>query len=311
MRLRVTVAADGFLDPASTPAIAHDLTFVPHGDLPAIRASLAGADALVTRRVDVTTDLLRGAPRLRLVQQVGIGTDRIDLAGARAAGVPVANTPGAVSVAVIEHTFLLVLARLRALADQVACIRRGGWSGPEVWEGDEIAGCTVGILGYGSIGRGLATRALAFDARVLVATRTPIADPLPGIECVDLPALLRRSDVLVVAASLTPQTRGLIGRAELALMKPSALLVNVARGAIIDEAALVEALDGGRLSGAALDAFTVEPLPAGPALRNHPRVLATPHTAGSSRQSRDRIWAQMRANLDRLARDEPLANVVN
>ena len=94
-------------------------------------------------------------------------------------------------------------------------------------------------------------------------------------------------------------------------MKPSALLVNVARGAIIDEAALVEALDGGHLSGAALDAFTIEPLPAGAALRNHPRVLATPHTAGSSRQSRDRIWAQMRANLDRLARDEPLANVVN
>ena len=311
MKLSVTVAADGFLDPRTAPAMDHDLEFVPYDDAAALSVSLAAADALVTRRVNVTADLLRGAPRLRLVQQVGIGTDRIDLAGARRAGVPVANTPGAVSTAVVEHTFLLILASLRRLADQIECIRSGGWSGSEVWTGQEIAGCTFGILGYGSIGRALATRALAFEARVLVTARTPLRDALPGVEQVELHALLRECDVLVIAASLTPQTRGLIGAGELALMKPSALLVNIARGAIIDEQALIAALATGRLLGAAIDAFTVEPLPAGSPLRNLPGVLATPHSAGSSRRSRERIWVQMRGNLERLARGEALLNVVN
>lgn len=311
MTLRVTVAADGFLDPGSTPAMEHELCFVPYADVAALRAALAGADALLTRRADVTVDLLRHAPQLRLVQQVGIGTDRIDLAGARRLGVSVANTPGAVSTAVVEHTFLLILASLRKLAAQIDCVRAGGWSGTDVWEANEISGSTVGILGYGSVGRGIASRALAFDARVLVTDRRPIEAPLPGIHAVDLHTLLRESDILIVAASLTPETRGLIGRTELAAMRPSALLVNIARGAIVDEQALLEALTAGRLRGAALDAFTLEPLPADSVLRKLPNVLASPHTAGSTRQSRDRIWQQMRANLDRLAANDALLNIVN
>ena len=311
MVLRVTVAKDGFLDPASTPAMAHELRFVPYDDVAALRAALAGADALLTRRADVTEELLRHAPRLRLVQQVGIGTDRIDLAGARRLGVAVANTPGAVSPAVMEHVFLLILACLRNLAAQIDCVRSGGWSGTEVWEADEICGATVGVLGYGSVGRGIASRALAFEARVLINDRRPIETLPPGMQQVDLHTLLRESDILVISASLTPETRGLIGRAELALMRPTALLVNTARGAIVDQQALLDALKGGGLRGAALDAFTQEPLPADSVLRNLPNVLASPHTAGSTRQSRDRIWRQMQANLDRLAANEPLLNIVN
>lgn len=311
MALHVTIAADGFLDPATTPAMPHELRFVPYDDLPTLRAALATADALLTRRADVTEELLRHAPQLRLVQQVGIGTDRIDLKGARRLGVPVANTPGAVSPAVMEHAFLLILASLRNLATQIDCMRAGGWSGTEVWEADEICGSTVGILGYGSVGRGIASRAVAFEARVLVTERIRIEALPPGIQQVDLSTLLGESDIFIIAASLTPETRGLIGRAELAVLRPSALLVNFARGAIVDEAALLEALTSGRLRGAALDAFTTEPLPANSVLRKLPNVLASPHTAGSTRQSRDRIWRQMRANLDRLAANEPLHDIVN
>lgn len=245
------------------------------------------------------------------MQQVGVGTDRIDLAAARRLGVAVANTPGAVSTAVAEHAFLLILASLRALPAQLEGMRQGGWSGTEVWEGEEISGRTVGVLGYGSIGRRIARRALAFEARVLGKSRAALQDPDPHVEAVDLDTLLRQSDVLVIAAALTPDTRNLIGANELALMKRSALLVNVARGAIVDERALVQALTTGGLRGAALDAFAVEPLPADSILRRLPNVVVTPHSAGSSRQARDRIWQQMRANLDRLAANERLLNVVN
>ena len=122
--------------------------------------------------------------------------------------------------------------------------------------------------------------------------------------------MLAESDILVLAMALNAQTRGMIGASELARMKPTALIVNIARGAVIDEAALLSALSAGRLRGAALDAFTTEPLPADSPFRRLPNVLATPHTAGSTRQSRARIWAQMRANLERLASGAPLANIV-
>lgn len=308
--LRVVIATDGFLEPETTPAGPYDPVFVPHDDVPALLAALDGSAALVTRRVNVDRALLAGARSLRLVQQVGIGTDRIDLECARQMDIAVANTPGATSNAVVEHCFMLTLASLRNLVDQADAMRRGGWSGASVWEGEEIAGKTVGIIGYGSIGSDLARRFLAFGARVVVGTRT-VPDSRPdGIGFVSLPALLAQSDIVVVAAGLNASTRGMIGRAELASMKEGALLVNIARGAIVDEEALVEALASGRIR-AALDAYTVEPLPAGASLRAMPEAVLTPHSAGSSRQSRDRIWRQMSDNLARLASGRALENIVN
>jgi phosphoglycerate dehydrogenase-like enzyme len=309
--MRVTIAADGFLHPDHMPALPYDVALIPHEDRDGLRIALATADALVTRRVDVSEALLEGTRSLKLIQQVGTGTDRIDLAAAARCGVAVANTPGAPSPAVVEHAFLLILAALRNLPAQLAAMRAGGWSGPDVWEGRELGGSTLGVLGYGVIGRSIADRALAFGARVIVTTRTRPAEPIAGVSFVGLDVLLRESDVLVLAPALTPETRGLISREAIAAMKPGAILVNIARGAVVDEAALLDALQTGHLGAAALDAFVEEPLPADSPFRFLPSVIATPHTAGSSRQSRQRIWDQISDNLQRLAQGEPLRNIVN
>ncbi len=311
MTLRVTIAADGMLEPETTPPMRHELSFPRYNDPEALAASLAEADALVCRRVNVTPALLTRAPRLRLVQQVGIGTDRIDLAEAGARGVRVANTPGAVSNAVVEHTFMIMLAALRSLETQMAAMRSGGWSGGEVWAGEEFAGKTVGIIGYGSIGADIARRSAVFGARVIVHTRTPRLETPHGIRFVDLATVLAESDILVLAAGLNAQTRGMLGRAELERLKPSVLFVNIARGVMVDEVALAEMLASGRIRHAAIDAFAIEPLPADSVLRRLPNVVLTPHSAGSARQSSERIWRQMKENLDRLADGRDLVNVVN
>lgn len=311
MALKVTIAADGMLEPETTPPMRHELSFPRFDDPEALAASLRDADALVSRRVNVTPALLAGAPRLKLVQQVGIGTDRIDLAEAGARGVSVANTPEAVSNAVVEHTFMIMLAALRDLEAQMAAMRSGGWSGGEVWAGEEFAGKTVGLIGYGSIGADIARRSAVFGARVIVHTRTPRVETRDGIRFVDLPTVLAESDILVVAAGLNAQTRGMLGRAELERLKPSVLFVNIARGAIVDEVALAEMLASGRIRHAAIDAFAREPLPVDSPLRRLPNVVLTPHSAGSARQSSERIWRQMKDNLDRLAEGRDLINVVN
>lgn len=308
--MRVTIATDGFLEPEFTPAMTHEVVFAPYNDRDALLASLATSDALVSRRVPVTAEFMGRLPRLRLVQQVGIGTDRIDLPAAGALGIRVANTPEAVTPAVVEHTFLIIMAALRDLPAQVNMMRSGGWSAGEVWLGEEIGGKTVGIIGYGSIGQDLARRFVVFGAETIVHTRTVPASAPAGISFVDLPTLLKSSDILIVAAGLNPSTRGMLGAAELAMMKPSALFVNIARGVIVDEQALIAALQAGRLR-AALDAFSVEPPAPHSPLRSLPNVLPTPHSAGSSQQSRERIWRLMKENLDRLAAGRELINIVN
>lgn len=308
--MKVVIAADGFLDPDETPAMPHELVFVPYDDVPALTLALEDADALVTRRADVNEALLAGAGRLKLVQQVGTGTDRIDFAAIERHAMAAANTPGAPSNAVVEHAFLLMLAALRDLPAQLDAIRAGRWSGTEVWQGREIAGATVGIVGFGAIGSAIARRALAFEAQVVATTRTIPCAPWPNVAFTDLETLLKRSDILVLAPALTPRTRGMIGAAELALMKPTAILVNVSRGAVVDEGALIAALEAGRLRGAALDAFVTEPLPKDSVLRRMPNVIATPHTAGSSQQSRRRIWDQIVENLARLSDGRIPKNIV-
>ncbi|TPM98489.1 hydroxyacid dehydrogenase [Mesorhizobium sp. B2-1-5] len=308
--LRIVIGTDGFLEPETTPPLSHDVAYVRHDDVAALASALGNADALVTRRVWVNEDLLGHARRLRLVQQVGIGTDRIDLSAAGRLAIRVANTPEATSNAVAEHCFMLVLAALRGLVWQVESMRVGGWSGAEVWSGEEIGGKTVGILGFGSIGADLARRFLAFGAGVLVHTRTVPAEGRSDIAFVDLPTLMRASDIVVIAAGLNASTKGMVGRSEITAMKRDALLVNIARGAIVDEEAMLDALRNGRIR-AALDAYAKEPLPVESPLRSLDNVVQTPHSAGSSRQSRERIWNQMLANLDRLADGRDLLNVVN
>lgn len=311
MALQVTVIAGGVLDPRTAPATRHALDFVPLGDIEALKRSLSEADAFVTRQVKVTDELLAVCKRLRLVQQVGAGINRIDLAAAGARGIPVANTAGAPTIAVAEHMVLLILAALRDLPAQIDAVRAGRWPTTDVWENDEISGRTVGLIGYGSIGRAFTRRMLAFDARMLVTTRTVPRDAPEGVRFVDLDTLLRESEILAIAAPLTPETEGMIGARELAKMKPSALFVNVGRGAIVDETALYEALANNRLRGAALDVFTQEPLPPESPFRKLANVILTPHSGGSTKHARGRIWAAAMDNLDRLAEGRDLINIVN
>ena len=309
--VKAVVAADEFLNEGSSPPSLHDLVFIPGSNTEALAVELAEADALVVRRTKVNDSLLRAGPRLRLVQQVGIGVDGIDLAAAARQGIPVANTPQAVTTAVVEHVFLLLLAAARGFIHQNDRLRRGEWSSLEIWESLEIAGSTLGIIGFGSIGKGIAQRALTFEAAFLIHTRTLLADPPRGVDFVELERLLGESDAVVLAVPLTEKTRGLIGRRELGLMKPSSLFINVARGAVVDEDALVDALAAGRLRAAALDVFAHEPLPPDSPLRRLPNVVATPHYGGASSASRRRLWQQIVDNLDRLAAGRELANVVN
>lgn len=311
MALRVTVIAGGVLDPGTAPASRHDLAFVPLGDTKTLKKSLADADAFVTRQVLVTDELLSVCNRLRLVQQVGAGINRIDLAAAGARGIPVANTPGAPTIAVAEHMVLLILAALRSLPAQIEALRAGRWPTTDVWENDEICGRTVGLIGYGSIGRAFTKHMLAFEAKMLVTTRTRPLEAPHGVRFVDLETLLSESEILVIAAPLTPETEGMIGAKELAKMKPSALFVNVGRGAIVDEAALHEALTKGRIRGAALDVFVDEPLPLDSPFRALSNVIMTPHSGGSTKHARGRIWAAAMDNLDRLASGRELINIVN
>lgn len=257
-----------------------------------LAAGLAGARAAVltlTERIDA--DLLAAAgPQLRIVANVAVGFDNIDLAAAAAAGVVVTNTPGVLDRASADHAFALILAVTRRITEGDRLIRsREPWVwGPRMLVGlDVSAGATLGILGYGRIGKAVAQRAQAFDMRVLATSRsaTP-GTTVAGVTFVDTETLLTESDVVSVHTPLTPQTRHLIDAAALAAMKPGAYLINTARGGVVDEAALVEALRGGHLRGAALDVFEGEPA-VNPELLDAPGLVLTPHTASAGEATRD------------------------
>ncbi|TDC52772.1 hydroxyacid dehydrogenase [Jiangella ureilytica] len=243
------------------------------GDLlPSTVAVIVGLERVGARLYDE-------APGLRIIAKHGAGVDNIDVGAATARGVVVTNAPGYNALAVAEHTFALILAVARDVARQDARVRAGRW---QVAVGRELAEGTLGIVGFGAIGRLVAARAQAFDMRVLYADVVP-ADPArhPGLEAthVALPELLAESDVVTLHVPLLPGTQHLVGAQELALMRPGAIIVNTARGGLIDEDALLAALDAGTIRGAGLDVFAEEPQVSGPLL-DHDRVVLTPHVAG-------------------------------
>ena len=257
-----------------------------------IKDGLRGAAAAVltlTEQVDAEVFAAAG-PQLRVVANVAVGFDNIDLTAARAADVTVTNTPGVLDRSSADHTFALILAVTRRITEGDRLIRsREPWVwGPRMLVGlDVSAGATLGILGYGRIGKAVARRALAFDMRVLATSRsaTPgTADD--GVGFVDTETLLAESDVVSVHTPLTPQTRHLIDAAALATMKLGAYLINTARGGVVDESALVQALRSGHLRGAALDVFEGEPV-INPELLDAPGLVLTPHTASAGEATRD------------------------
>jgi phosphoglycerate dehydrogenase-like enzyme len=259
----------------------------------------------------LTAAMIGTAPRLRLIQKIGVGVNTIDLAAARARDIPVCNLPGTNARAVAELTLLLMLAALRRLRSFDRAVREGrGWSlDPALQDRlGELGGCTVGLVGYGAVPRALAPVLLAFGSRVLYAARTPQPDALA--EHRSLEDLLAESDVVSLHVPLTPETERLIDGAALARMKPGAILVNTARGGLVDQAALTAALAAGRLGAAGLDVFAHEPVePADPLFRLD-NVVLTPHVAWLSTGTFERSFELAAENCRRLAAGQELLHRV-
>lgn len=285
----------------------------PSADL---HAALADADGLIVRsETKVDRELLALGPKLSVVARAGVGVDAIDVAAATDAGIVVLNTPGANTLAAIEQTFALMLSLVRHTPAAVASVRAGRWE-RKPFIGSELAGKTLGIVGLGRIGGGVAARAAAFGMTLLAAdpfiSRTR-AEAL-GAELVPLDALLARADIVTLHVPLGPQTLGLIDAGKLALLRPHASIVNCARGGVIDEAALLAALDAGALAGAAIDVVAEEPPPpdgTGARLHRHPRVVATPHLGGSTREALERIAVELAHDVASVLLGGPASAAVN
>ena len=240
---------------------------------------IEGVDTVFASMDKFTADVLtsKSAVQLKLISRWGVGFDAIDVPAATKQGIVVAYTPGLLNDAVADYAMALLFALARRVHEGHLSMRQGQWASG--W-GHDIAGKTLGIIGCGRIGQAVAKRARGFDMSLLGYDIAPNADAEKlGIRFVPLDELLTQSDFVTLHAALTPETRGLIGEAQLRRMKSSAYIINTARGAIMDEAALFRALSEKWIAGAALDAFVVEPLPADHPLRTAPNVLLTPHQA--------------------------------
>ena len=277
---------------------------------PEFTAALPDAEYYVGfPRAELSADFFKAAPRLKLIQLISAGYDRLDVEAARRAGVPVANNGGANSVAVAEHTLLLMLAVYRKLSWHHANVVTGKWR-----VGDfashrlyELEGKTLGIVGLGTIGKKVARRAAAFGLRIqyydIVRLPEDAEDAL-GVRFALFPELLRTSDIVSLHVPLNKVTRNLIGARELGLMQPSAVLINTCRGPVVDETALHAALTGGRLAAAGLDVMVQEP-----PLANHPlfaleNVTFTPHMAGPTWENWTKAFRNAFDNVQRVARGE-------
>ncbi len=259
-------------------------------------ARLAGVDVVLTNKVRLEAAHFERHPNLKLVVVLATGTNNIDLAAARAAGVDVCNVVGYSTPSVVQQTFALMLALCTRLRELDQSVRAGDWArSPHFCVLDypswELAGKTLGVVGYGRLGQGVAEVGRVFGMQVLVAESLSGGD---GMGRVPLAHLLRESDVVSLHCPLSEQTRGLIGAEALALMKPTALLINTARGGVVDELALLEALRAGHLRGAALDVLAQEPPQADHPLltANLSNVIVTPHVAWASQEARQRLVQQ-------------------
>jgi D-3-phosphoglycerate dehydrogenase len=257
----------------------------------ALERALSGAHALVVRsETRVTADLMNRAPHLRVVARAGTGVDTIDVPAATRRGIAVMNTPGANTVSAAEHAMGLLLGLARHIPWAAEAMHRGDWDRKR-FEGTELRGKTLGVIGLGRIGAHVAQIARAFGMTVVAHDPFLPAERAAELQIRLLPLaqLLRSADVVTLHVALNDDTRHLINAERLSLMKPTALLVNTARGELVDEAALAEALREKRIAGAALDVFAVEPLPGDSALRQLDRVILTPHLAASTAEAQGRV----------------------
>jgi lactate dehydrogenase-like 2-hydroxyacid dehydrogenase len=258
-----------------------------------------GLLCLLSDRIDAAVMDAAG-PGLKVISTFAVGVDNIDLAAATARGIPVGNAPGILTDATADMTFALLLAAARRVVEGERMVRNGKWKswGPSVLLGADLRGATLGIVGFGRIGQAVAKRATGFDMRILFTEpRTVTADPDLSAEQVDLNTLLAESDFVSLHCPLTDATRGLINAAALARMKPTAILVNTSRGAVVDQTALYAALKNRRLFAAAIDVTDPEPLPLDSPLLGLDNLIVTPHIASAGRKTREKLSEVAAENL--------------
>jgi D-3-phosphoglycerate dehydrogenase len=305
---RVVVVADPIDGTAIARLRAGPCTLVDASAEPArLKESLADAWGLVVRsRTKVDRALLAVSPQLKLVARAGVGVDNVDLAAAAEHGVEVVNAPTAATTSVAELTLAFYLMLVRGLYPKIVSAKSGAWE--RGTHGHELYGRTVGFVGYGRIAREVAGRLVAFGAAP-VAYDPFLDSQVDRTELLSLDRLLERADIVSLHAALTPQNHHLIDAAALARMQRGSYLVNVARGALVDESALLSALDSGQLGGVAMDVFETEP-PTDARLLAHPRVLATPHLGASTHEAQERAGRDVVDEVLRALRGEPRRWVV-
>jgi phosphoglycerate dehydrogenase-like enzyme len=276
---------------------------------------LQGCRAVIGSSDPYNARVFVACPQLEIVSRCGVGIDSVDLEAATQAGVLVTNTPGAMTDAVADYTFALLLGLVRRIVESDALMRSGGWG---EFPGVLVCGKTLGLVGMGQIGQGVARRAAGFDMRVLaydppLAAAGPGALPegLPAITFLELDDLLAQSDFVCVHAPATPETQNLFNAARFARMKPSAYFINTARGSLVDEAALQHALETGQIAGAAIDVYRQEPLPSDHPLRRAPRCVLTPHNAFNAVEAAAQMSLLSAQNILSLLRGERSASVCN
>jgi phosphoglycerate dehydrogenase-like enzyme len=272
-------------------------------------SALADADAVIAALDVFDEAVFKALPKLKLVSRWGVGFDAVDLAAATRCGVLVTNTPGVLDETVADLAFALLLGIARKIHTSAASMQHGEWS-PE-W-GADVHSKTLGLIGCGRIGTAVARRARAFNLRVLVFDLRPNGEALAlGVEYVGLEKLLAEADFVSLHAAVTDQSRGMIGAEQLRQMKPTAYLINTARGALVDETALAHALNKGQIAGAALDAYCAEPLTRFHPLRTAQNVLLTPHIASLTHENGARISDVAGKAVLELAAGRAPQNIVN
>jgi glycerate dehydrogenase len=300
--LEYDTVSNGDLDISGLSATVDDLQLVA-SSAKGLPERIRDADVVLLNTLIFPRELMERSPKLKLLAVAGTGTDNIDLIAAKERGIGVCNVPGYCTASVVQHVWGLILSLTQHLSEYSRLSIDGSWAAGEPLMElrhpiRELSGRTFGVVGWGELGRGAARVAEAFGMRVLIARRRGGGDT--GQDRVELDALLAMSDIVSLHCPLNDTTRGLIGARELALMKPDALLINTARGALVDGHALARALRAGRLGGAGIDVLPQEPPPGDDPLLDPkiPNLIVTPHVAWAAREARQRCLDQMAANIN-------------
>jgi phosphoglycerate dehydrogenase-like enzyme len=286
-----------------------DVSVCREDDTETLFRLLADCDVLWHVLQRCTAEMIAAAPRLKLIQKIGVGVNTIDLEAAKQRGIPVCNLPGTNARAVAELALGLMLSVLRRIPAFDHALRAGTWTDTGMQDGvGELGGRTIGLVGFGAIPRILAPILAAMGCTVIYTARTPVADPVATFRTLD--QLLAEADVVSLHLPLEPETRHVIGADALGRMKPTAILINTGRGGLVDPSALLAALASGRIAGAGLDVFETEPLPVGDPILDLPNVVVTPHVAWLTTATFDRSFALAAENCRRIGAGAPLLHRV-